>query len=381
MPTPTKYTATDGTASWRVRFRMGGRQTSETFHTERAAQIFCNDIAARGPEAAVRMRDEAERERRAPTLDAMSEAWLKHRTGRVRSDRTISDYRRDYRRHIAPTLGHRSVATITTGDVQRLVESWVGAGLAPRTILGHHAILHGIIKHAMTPLGGQWVDADPCIGIDLPRKRKTPPKALRPGEWAALHAALRQIDPHAADLAQFLVASGLRWSEAVALDGWSVDDHGHIVTVTVGRVLRRNAAGQHVIVDDTKAEASARTVKLDPGTSVMVRARAEQSGAGLLFTNARGHQWHYSNFADRAWRPAISLANLDRKPTVHWLRHTATIWALHSGASLADVQARLGHSSITTTIGTYGSSITDVGDEVLTGLGRLVSGGRVPALD
>ena len=380
MPTPTKYTAKDGTTTYRVRFRLNGRQSSETFTTLRAAKIFCADLDSRGAAYAVRMRDEEEHDRRAPTLDALAEQWFTRREHRTRSDRTVADYRRDYRNWISPTLGHRPVTSITEKDVAELVEDWI-AKLAPKSVHDRHFILHGIIKHAMTPAGGSWLTTDPCT-TELPRKRKTPPKALRPAEWAALYAALRQIDPDAADLAQFLVASGLRWSEATALDGWSVDEAGRgLVSVTVGRVVRRNAAGQHVIVDDVKdrAGSSARTVRLDRDTSAMIRRRADKAGTGLLFTNRRGNRWHYSNFVDRSWKPAIKLANLERKPTIHWLRHTGTVWALNSGASLADVQARLGHSNITTTIGTYGSSITDVGDDVLERMSRMVTG--APALD
>lgn len=378
MPTPRKYVATDGTTTWRVRFRHGGKQTSETFTTKRAADVFCSDLDARGADHAVRMRDEAERERRSPTLDSTAESFMAHRARRVRSDRTISDYRRDYRKWISPTLGHRPVSSITEADVQALVEAWTEV-LAPKSVLDRHALLHGIIRHAMSPAGGQWVEADPCLTTDLPKKRRTPAKALRPAEWQALHRALVQVDRDAADVAQVLLASGLRWSEATALDGWAVDDHGTHVTLTVGRVVRRNAAGQHVIVQDVKADASARTVALDPDTSAMVRERAERAGAGLLLTTSRGSRWHYSNFITRAWRPAIDLAGLERRPTPHWLRHTSTVWLLRSGASLADVQARIGHASITTTIGTYGTSIADVQPAALAAFTQLMNG--PPALD
>lgn len=375
MPTPKKYTAKDGTVTWRVRFRLAGRETSETFTTHRAATIFCSDLAARGAAYAVRMRDEEDRDQRSPTLDVLAEQFLDHRARRVRSDRTIADYRRDYRKWISPTLGDRPITTITEADVQALVEDWAGK-LAPKSVLDRHALLHGIIRHAMSTAGGKWIEADPCAETDLPRKRRTPPKALRPAEWEALHRALRQIDPDAADLALVMVASGLRWSEATALDGWAMDDHGTHVSLTVGRVVRRNAAGQHVIVQDTKAEASARTVALDPQTSDMVRQRAARAGAGLIFTNARGRQWHYSNFVNRAWRPAISAANLSRRPTPHWLRHTATVWLLQAGASLPDVQARIGHASVTTTIGTYGTSITDVSPAALAAFAQALGSGR-----
>ena len=364
MPTPKKYTAADGTVTWRVRFRLAGRETSETFTTRAAAKIFCSDVEARGAAHAVRMREQDEAERRSPVLDDVAAEFFEHRGRRVRSDRTIADYRRDYRNWISPTLGHRPVVTITEADVAALVEDWTGR-LAPKTVQDRHALLHGILKHAMSPAGGRLIDSDPCAGTELPRKRRTPPKALRPAEWDALHRALVQIDPDAADLALVMLDSGLRWSEATALDGWAVDDHGTHVSLTVGRVVRRNAAGQHVVVEDVKGVGSVRTVALSADVSRMVRERAEQAGSGLLLTNARGHQWHYSNFVNRAWRPAIELANLERRPTPHWLRHTATVWLLRSGATLADVQARIGHASVTTTIGTYGTAIADVTPEAL----------------
>ena len=380
MPQPRKYVAKDGTTTWRVRFRHGGRDTSETFTTKRAATVFCSDLESHGAAHAVRMRDEEERDRRAPTVDAVAEEFLAHRAKRVRSDRTIADYRRDYRKWIAPTLGHRPVTTITETDVQSLVEEWVGQ-LSAKSVRDKHSLLHGIVKHAASTLGGRWIDHDPCAATDLPKKRRTPPKMLRPAEWDALHRALVQIDHDAADLALVMLASGLRWSEATALDGWAVDDLGTHVTLTVGRVVRRNAAGRHVVVEDVKGAGSIRTVALDPVTSRMVRGRAERAGAGLLFTTTRGAQWHYSNFINRAWRPAIDVANLSRRPTPHWLRHTSTVWLLRSGATLPDVQARIGHSSITTTIGTYGTAIADVTPEALDVFSRSLRSGRSAADD
>lgn len=358
MPEPKEYKAKDGTVTWRVRFRHRGRDTSETFTTKRAAIVFCSDLEGRGAEYAVRMREQEDVDASAPSLDEVAERFLTHRARRVRSDRTIADYRRDYTKWISPTLGEVPITAITEDEVQDLVSEWELA-LAPKTVLDRHALLHGIMKFAATTAGGRLIDHDPCAETDLPRKRRTPPKALRPAEWTALHRALEGIDRDAADLALILLASGLRWSEAIALDHWAVDDRGSHVTLTVGRVVRRTADRGFVIVDDTKATASARTLALDEDTSQMVRRRVE-SGRELLFTTARGGQWHYSNFRDRAWNPAVKAANLARRPTPHWLRHTSTVWLLQAGATLPDVQARIGHASITTTIGTYGTSIADV---------------------
>jgi integrase len=100
--------------------------------------------------------------------------------------------------------------------------------------------------------------------------------------------------------------------------------------------------------------------------AAMVRRRLlKVQGGGLVFTNGNGKQWHYANFLNRAWNPAVELANLSRRPTPHWLRHTAVFWLSMSGGSLADIQKRIGHASISTTINVYGTMIQDVSPEVL----------------
>lgn len=235
-----------------------------------------------------------------------------------------------------------------------------------KSVIDRHALLHGIFAYAAAP-ARHIVTANPCVGTELPKKRKTPPKALNRNEYAALHAALRQINPDAADLADFLVGSGFRWSEATALTTFDIDDWGgKYLSVQVSHVGRRNAAGQVVDVEDTKGAGSARTAKVDAELTAMIRRRLVGVRPGeLIFTTHTGARWHYSNFVNRCWKPAVKAANLGRRPTVHWLRHTAVLWGSQGGANLAELSSRIGHKDISTTIGVYGSSITDVGDEVL----------------
>lgn len=57
----------DGAVTWRVRFRSSdGRNRSETFTTQRAADVFCQDLAEVGPEVAVKLLDEAEAREHSP---------------------------------------------------------------------------------------------------------------------------------------------------------------------------------------------------------------------------------------------------------------------------------------------------------------------------
>jgi integrase len=385
MPTPKEVQLAGGRKAWRVRFRHGGKETSETFYVKRDALAFCSDIEHHGIDFAVRQREQSQAIDTSPPLDEVAEEFFAWKNPRAKSDRTVADYRRDYLKAISDTFGRRPVGSITEDDVQHWVDAMVSGKAAARTIKGRpqplspksigdrHALLHQIMKYAASSSGGRIIESNPCKDTSLPERRKRPAKGLRPAEWAALHHHLALSSSDAADLAEFMLASGWRWSEATALDAWGVDDDGYRIRCTMGRVLRRNAAGQHILVeDDGKRDSSLRTITLDADASAMVRRRVAAQGMGLVFrtpispqNGLGGNQWHYSNFLRRYWNPAVEAAGLTRRPTPHWLRHTHVAWAAMSGANLAQLSKRLGHAKIDTTIDVYGSMIEDVSPETL----------------
>jgi integrase len=371
-----------GRTTYKVRFRdnrispkTGKRlQASETFDTKTDAMRFAGLLdAGMDAHAAIRQLD-LERGHTHTTLDTLAEQFFTWKATRVRSDRTVADYRRDYTNWIRPNLGSRAVDGITERDVQSLVDG-MAARLSPKSVADRHAILHGIFAWAIAP-SRRLVEHNPCIGTDLPKRVKSQPKGLRPAEWQALYAALVKIDPDGADLALFLLATGWRISEAAALSVFDVEDTGTTLHVNMGRVVRRNAAGEHVIVEDAKSAAGIRRIQLDRETADMVRRRIDRNAtvrrattlpnAELVFTTAKGSQWHSSNFNQRIWKPAVRAAGLSRHPTPHWLRHTSVAWLVMSGkVSLPEIQRRIGHEHISTTIDVYGRLIEDVSTDAL----------------
>lgn len=367
------HTAANGTVTFKVRFRLHGHQSSETFTSERKAERFAKELDAVGPVAALERLYAGKPVTTGPTVDALAEEFFEWKVKRVRSDRTVSDYRRDYHNWIAPTFGGREADTIGETAIQQWVDAMgegaLGNKLSPKSVADRHAILHAIYLWAIAPVR-KLVTYDPCLATDLPPRTKKPPKGLRPAEWQALQPALAQTDPDGADLAEFLLASGWRISEASALSAFAVEDYGddQPMWVTMAQVVRRNAKGQFVIVEDAKSAAGeGRRSKLDAHAAAIIRRRLKKvSGDGLVFTNANGKQWHYSNYLNRIWNPAVELAGLSRRPTPHWLRHTHVFWLILGGkANIAEIQARVGHEDINTTIGVYGRMIDDVSVEAL----------------
>ena len=393
MATMDARTNSKGRTTYRVRWREGGTREgawqSATFARSTDAKRFKTRVEACGHQ----WPDDATGAVSAPgviTLAVLADRFLEDRERRVRSDRTTADYRRDYTNWIEPHLGATTmIDTITAEHVQAWVDRMAagdyGKALAPKTVGDRHILLHSMFDFA---LAKGMVDVNPCLRTQLPKRQKKSPKAMTPAEWAAFYPALRLIDSDAADLALFMLASGWRWSEATALSPMDVEDYGDRLYVGLNHVARRNAAGETRIVEEGKGQASVRRVELDAEAAEMVRSRL-RPGAALVFTTGRvpaggtggranglgGSQWHYSNFRTRYWLPAVKAANLSRQPTPHWLRHTAVVWLHNAGASMAELQSRIGHESITTTMGVYGRAITDVKSDTLRTFAAMRHGG------
>lgn len=403
----------DGTIAYRVRYRSAsGAQKSETFkdgtaqENEADALEFSKLLEALGPARAVAYLDDRAKgsgeKGHAYTVDDLFALWIDWKATRkneVRSQRTIDDYRATYERHARPAFGHKPANLVTERDIQQWVDN---LDLAPKTIRDCHALIHAVFKWAVQPTRGYAIN-DPCAATDLPKKRKKPPKGLRPTEWAILHQAALDVDQDAADLLLFMVSTGWRFSECAAIqtmgvDYWTGADGTAHVHVTAGRVLRREG-GSFEYVDDTKSEAGARRVRILPGAAedMVLRRLHGKRPSDLLFTNRNGNRWLYTTFYERYWtrptgtdkhgKPRDKAPNrgrilerakdygLDRPDlTPHWLRHTHAGFLILAGEPLPAIQRRLGHASIQTTVDVYGRMVEDASDAGLARVAAMLGG-------
>lgn len=371
-----------GETSHVVLFRHGKRQTSKTFDDRRSAEQFKALVDALGPERAIRAAsDDSAGE--SLTLDQIAELWLEAKAGEV-TPHTLTGYRRDYDNWISPHLGHREAAMVTEADVQELVDH-MKARLSPKSVADRHAILHQVYRWAgaRSRAGKTGITHNPCKETELPRRTKSAPKGLRLPELYALLDAANRLEPDAADLIAFMASTGWRFSEAVALTAGAVEDDGRNVYVTMEQVLRRQVG----FVSGGKSQAAMRRLRvLGPGVPVLRRLVVGKAPDDLLFTFADGrpgvkkrHTWNKNALRDVRWPRIIEAAGLtNRKPTPHWLRHTHVAVCHAAGLSLAEIQRRLGHEDIQTTINIYGRMIEDMDDAAADRLDALLSGSVGP---
>lgn len=182
---------------------------------------------------------------------------------------------------------------------------------------------------------------DPTAGLDSPKVKKNPPRALAPEDInRLLTATTRATGPKALRdraILQLLYATGMRVTELVSLQLEDLD-------LGAGVVVCQSRAGRD------------REMPLDAGAVVCLSeyldsARpqlATEDSGNALFLNHRGQQLTRQGL----WliiKAYAQEANLDVEVTPHTLRHSFAAHMLHNGADLREVQKRLGHANLSTT--------------------------------
>jgi integrase len=279
----------------------------------------------------------------AVTLNTYVKPWL--------ADRTLKPRTRDHYQHlldrlILPTLGDKPLKAITPV----VVRAWhAEQGTKTPTLRAHaYALLRTILGSAVHD---GLITANPCHirgGGNSKRVHKIKPLTL-----PELETLVANMPDHLKLLVLLAAWCGLRFGELTELRRSDID-------LKNGRIKIRRAV-VHVngkaIVGTPKSDAGVRDVAIPPHLLPTVKTHiaehAQFGRDGLLFpakdgghlvpsslygrapTRTRGG-WGFYAAREAAKRPDLRF---------HDLRHTGAVLAAQTGATLAELMARLGHST------------------------------------
>jgi integrase len=269
------------------------------------------------------------------TFGAFAEAWL--------ADRPLKPSTRDLYRHlldqrILPTVGEVPLKDITALTVRQ----WY-AGLPaelPTRRAHAYALLRTILASAVTD---DLIASNPCHirGAGITKRAHK----IKPASVAELEAIAANLPPRFRLMALLASWCAMRWGELVELRRSDIDLKSAKIMIRRAAVV---VAGE-IVVGTPKSAAGVRDVSVPPHLLPVVRDHlanfTEWGKAGLLFRGPDGGHLEHGAFY-RHWDKARKAAG---RPDLrfHDLRHTGAVLAAQTGATLAELMGRLGHTTPT----------------------------------
>lgn len=286
------------------------------------------------------------------TIEDAADAWLagaergeiRNRSGRTFKPATLRGYRQALRDQVLPLMGSRRLNSVTTADLQEVIDNWQAEGLSPGTIRNWLKPLQAIYRRARTREG---VPLNPTHDLELPAPDPAEVQILAPEVAARLLAALPSPDRPIWGTALY---AGLRYGELRALRWGAVDLDG-------GTIRVREAWDPQAGSIAPKTRTSQRTTPVPSVLRDLLaghgRQCADRRDDALLFAGGDGTPFHAATIyrrADRAWADA----GLAERLRLHQARHSYASFMIAAGINAKALSVFMGHSSIKVTFDLYG---------------------------
>ena len=269
------------------------------------------------------------------TFADYAQDWLAHRQLK---DRTREHYRRLLDQHLIPEFGTTALSSVTSDDVR----SWyTGLTTSAPTLRSH---CYGLLRTILgTALSDGKISVNPCVirGAGSSKRRHKIRPASLPELEKLTNAMPQQYQ------AMILLASwcAMRFGELTELRRKDLDLNDDDGVIHVERAVVRTAEGFRVTTP--KSDAGVRDVAIPPHLVPVIREHlcryVHADDDALMFSAHHGGHLAPSTLQRHFYRARRTAGRPDLR--FHDLRHSGAVLAALSGATLAELMGRLGHST------------------------------------
>lgn len=292
------------------------------------------------------------------TFQDVYDLWLEQYRNTVKES-TLNKTTNLFKTHILPSLGKYYIDMIKVTHCQEALNTWFKALKNFRVVNSYTGL---IFKHAMK-LG--IIKGNPTQLVTMPVRLERVEDEDEISNFLTredLIILLESIDDQKwATFFRLLAYSGCRRGEALALTWKDINFKESTVNITKTLTLGLN---NKIIIQTPKTKKSRRVIPMDFGTMEILKKWKSTQAKNMLkfgFNTMNPQQLVFSNLRNEFINPQKVGQKLNlfirragvKEITPHGFRHTHCSILFEAGATLKEVQDRLGHSDIQTTMNIY----------------------------
>lgn len=267
------------------------------------------------------------------------------------------------KQQIAPRIGMLQVNSLVASDIQQMINNMVKEDLSYSTIKKAYDTLNQRFKLAINQ---EQVNKNPILGVVLPKqknKKNSEIQYFSKEQCKELIEESRRIYDYnnknvyrLGELVPFLIFTGLRIGEAIALEWKDIDYKNKTITVNKNVVeVKSKETGKYILEkqDSTKTDSSTRIIPISNNAMGCIKNLKEINGdKRFIFASQTGQYISPSNF-NRMFRGIQKALNYEVTLGLHSLRHTFATLMLNNGIDVKIVSELLGHSNVSVTYNIY----------------------------
>lgn len=318
------------------------RTTRRGFRTQREARLAIADLELNGlskPESEPQM---------IHTYEQIYNLWYEEYKTTVKAS-TLLKTERVFKNHILPAFGNKPIQDIKPMDAQNQMNIWHKKLVRASMVMNYAGL---VFDYAIRM---QLINMNPTKVIKKPVRKESvrEDKDMNfydKDELKKFMAALENNNNFRAFVYFHLLAfTGMRKGESLALKWSDIDLEKQ--TLYINKAVSRSATGLYI--QTPKTPSSIRRISIDDKTVSILQEYKKESPDGLVFQSEDGGI--LSPAKPRKWY-LTAMKNLPddfKQISIHGFRHTHASLLFEAGASIKDVQSRLGHSDIQTTMDVY----------------------------